>query len=224
MSALSPAVPAATRVALSAEGLAHRYGARRGLDPVSFALGAPGVVAVTGANGSGKSTLLRILVGLLRPTEGVTTLALGGSTVPPAARRAVMGFASPELHFYDEFGAAENLEFAAEARGLARPRDAAREALERVGLLERAGDRVTALSSGMRQRLRLAFALLHRPPVLLLYEPGSHLDEEGRRAVERLVAAQGREGLVLIATNEPREWALAEQRIELRGRGLGGPA
>jgi heme exporter protein A len=73
----------------------------------------------------------------------------------------------------------------------------------------------------MKQRLRLAFALLHRPPVLLLDEPASHLDEEGRALVARVVDEQRREGLVLVATNDEREWKLAEQRIELRGRGLG---
>jgi heme exporter protein A len=88
----------------------------------------------------------------------------------------------------------------------------------------RARDRVTALSSGMKQRLRLAFAVLHRPPLLLLDEPGSHLDDEGRAVVERIVDEQARAGLVVIATNEPREWGLAAERIELRGHGLGHPA
>jgi heme exporter protein A len=93
--------------------------------------------------------------------------------------------------------------------------------LEEVGLGARLHDRVSVLSSGMKQRLRLAFALLHRPPLLLLDEPGSHLDEEGRDLVERIVAARAREGLVVIATNDEREWGLAAQRIELRGCGLG---
>ena len=93
-----------------------------------------------------------------------------------------------------------------------------------MGLGARARDRVAALSSGMTQRLRLAFALLLRPPLLLLDEPGSHLDEEGRVLVERIVDEEARTGLVVIATNESREWGLAAQRIELRGRGLGHPA
>jgi len=82
---------------------------------------------------------------------------------------------------------------------------------------------VAALSSGMRQRLRLAFALLHRPPILLLDEPGSHLDDEGRALTAAIVAEQRRAGLVLLATNDERESALADSRIELRG-GLGHPA
>jgi len=211
-------------VAIEARGLEHLYAGRRGLPALSFALEAPGAVAVTGPNGSGKSTLLRLLAGLLHPTAGRSLVTLAGREVPPAQRRSALGFASPELAFYEELSCLENLAFAAEARGL-RDREApVRAALERVGLGARADDRVAALSSGMKQRLRLAFALLHRPPLLLLDEPGSHLDEEGRVMVERLVHEEARAGLVVIATNETREWGLAAQRIELRGRGLGHPA
>jgi ABC-type multidrug transport system ATPase subunit len=215
---------AAPALALEAEGLTHRYGRRRGLDPLSFRVAAPGAVTLTGPNGSGKSTLLRILAGLLRPTAGRATMTLGGETVPPAARRLTVGFASPELAFYDEMSATENLTFAAEARGLGHPAAAAGEALERVGLGARAHDLVPELSSGMKQRLRLAFALLGGPALLLLDEPGSHLDDEGRLTVARLVDEQARAGLVILATNDEREMKLGAQRIELRRRGLGDPA
>jgi heme exporter protein A len=216
--------PALASLTLEADGLMHRYGRRRGLDPLSFRVAAPGVVAVTGPNGSGKSTLLRIIAGLLRPTAGALSLALGGETLGPAARRLRVGFASPELAFYDEMSAAENLAFAAEARGLPGAAAAVGVALERVGLSARARDLVPELSSGMHQRLRIAFALLGDPALLLLDEPGSHLDDEGRATVARLVDEQAREGLVILATNDERETRLGTQRIELRRRGLGDPA
>jgi heme exporter protein A len=219
----SAAVAAAT-LAVEARDLEHLYARRRGLLAVSFAAAAPGVLAVTGPNGSGKSTLLRLLAGLLRPTAGASRVALDGREVPPAERRCVAGFASPELSFYDELSCRENLAFAAEARGQREPVASAGAALERVGLGARAADRVGSLSSGMKQRLRLAFALLHRPPLLLLDEPGSHLDEDGKALVARLVDEESRAGLVVIATNEEREWGLAAERIELLGRGLGDPA
>jgi heme exporter protein A len=215
------ATPRARPVRLEASDLGHRYGRRVGLEALNFELTAPGVVAVTGPNGTGKSTLLKIVAGLLRPTRGGTTLTLDGRVVPPARRAGWVGYAGPELAFYSELGVAENLSFVAEARGL--PAAAARvaEVLDGVRLGSRAADPVAALSSGMVQRLRLAFALLHQPALLLLDEPGSHLDDEGRAVLRSIVVEQGLAALVLIATNDEREWRLAERRIELAGRGLG---
>ena len=215
---------AAATVALEARDLAHRYGRRVGLEAVSFSLRSPGVTAITGPNGAGKSTLLRIVAGLLRGSRGDCLLEVAGRAIAPAGRRPWVGLAAPDLAFYDELSVAENLQFVAETRGLDAPAETATAALARVGLAMRADDRVSALSSGMKQRLRLAFAVLHRPPLLLLDEPASHLDEEGRAMLAGLVEREGRSGMVLIATNDEREWGLAEQRIELRGRGLGHPA
>jgi heme exporter protein A len=209
----------ATRLACSE--LSHRYGRRVGLERLSFELAPPGLAAVTGANGCGKSTLLRILAGLLRPSEGRSTLAVDGRGVPPALRRGVVGFASPALAFYEELTVRENLSFAAESLSLREPSAAVRQALERVELEDRADDRVAALSSGLVQRLRIAFTLLQRPPVLLLDEPGSHLDEAGHSMLTKLLRDESRRALVVLATNDSREWTLAERRIELDGRGLG---
>jgi ABC-type multidrug transport system ATPase subunit len=212
------------RAELAGNDLQHRYGGRVGLRKVSFAIASPGVVAIRGANGAGKSTLLRVLAGLLRPSHGRTTLRIDEREIPPADRRRWVGYAAPDLAFYLEFTVAENLHFAAETRGDSTPIESVRRALERVGLQSRATDRVAALSSGMLQRLRLAFALLHDPAVLLLDEPGSHLDEEGKSNFEQLVARERGGRLVVIATNEEREWTLADHSIELQGRGLGDPS
>jgi heme exporter protein A len=220
-------VAAAARVRVAARGLAHRFGPRPALRSLSFELASPGIVAVTGPNGAGKSTLLRILAGLLRPSEGSTSLEREGVAIAPMRRRRHAGLASPELAFYEELTAGENLRFAAETHGLADPRGAAAAALGSVGLAARAGDRVGELSSGMKQRLRLAFAVLHRPALLLLDEPGAHLDQAGCEVVERLCRTHAGDGLVVLATNDPKEAALAERRIELEtddGRDLGDPA
>jgi heme exporter protein A len=221
---VAAAISGTEPVLLEARNLFHRYGARVGLERLSFRAAAPGVLAIRGANGSGKSTLLRILAGLLRPTEGETALAIEGAPTPPGKRSRWIGYAAPDLAFYSELSAAENLQFAAEARGLERPAEAVSEALARVGLESRGADRAAALSSGMIQRLRIAFALLHQPPILLMDEPGSHLDDEGRAAVTKLVQSERARRLIVIATNEEREWTLADESVELRGRGLGRPA
>ena len=131
---MSTAAVASGVLRLAGDGVSHRYGARLALQPVSFEAVSPGAVAVTGENGSGKSTLLRILVGLLRPTGGSTVLEVGGVVHDARRRRLVTGLATPELSFYEEFSAAENLMFAAETRGVPDPRGAVRDALEAVQL------------------------------------------------------------------------------------------
>ncbi|TMQ70726.1 MAG: ATP-binding cassette domain-containing protein [Candidatus Eisenbacteria bacterium] len=188
---------------IAARDLSHRYGPRVALQGVSFRFDGPSVVVVRGPNGSGKSTLLRLLAGLLRPTSGDASVILEGRTIAAKDRHRVLGYA-----------------VAAEARGCPAPRARALEGLERVGLRERAADRAGALSSGMAQRLRLAFALLDDPSLLLLDEPGSHLDDEGRAALHALIGREGARRLVVVATNDEREDALAGQRVELR-RGVG---
>jgi len=211
-------------VSIEATELSHRYAPGRGLDPISFAIRSPGVVVVTGANGSGKSTLLKIVAGLLRPSGGKVALSIDGASIGAAERRRHVGYAGPDLTFYHELTVAENLTFAGEARGLDAVRETVRGALESVRLERRAGDRADSLSSGMVQRLRIAFAMLHDPAVLLLDEPGSHLDEEGRALVARVVERRRGERLVIIATNDETEVKLGDQRIRLHGRGLGDPS
>ena len=142
----------ASPLRLAGNDIAHRFGPRVAVRPVSFDVSAPGVVAVTGENGSGKSTLLRILCGLLRPSRGECVFEVDGRAVEPRRRRLFTGLATPELSFYEEFSAAENLAFAAETRGLPNAANAVRLALEQVGLTPRADDRVSAFSSGMKQR------------------------------------------------------------------------
>jgi len=98
------------------------------------------------------------------------------------------------------------------------------EAVEAVGLSARLDDRASALSSGLRQRLRVAFALLGDPPILLLDEPGSHLDDEGKALLAQVIERHRAHARVVLATNDSGERDLAEQRIALTGRGLGDPA
>jgi len=215
---------AATDVRIECRSLGHRYAAGRGLDPVSFSLTGPGLAAVTGPNGSGKSTLLRVLAGLLRPGAGTSELSVSGRGYPAPERRHVTGWCSPELQFYAEFTVRENLRFAAEARSLPDPDAQVQRAVDAVGLAGRLDDRAAALSSGLRQRLRVAFAILGDPPVLLFDEPGSHLDEPGRAQLAEFLRQRRASTRVLIATNEPREWSLADERITLGPRDLGDPS
>jgi heme exporter protein A len=198
---------------LEIEGVGKSYGARRVLRDLSLAVGAGEVVAVVGVNGSGKSTLLKIVAGLLRPSRG--RVLVRGET-DTSRRRALVGYAAPDLSMYSELTGSENLTFFDAVRGVRAPREEYDRRLASVGLEGRGGDVVSTYSSGMRQRLRLAFATGHGPALLLLDEPSLALDEQGVSLVARIVAEQReRGGSVLLATNDPREAALGDRTIAL---------
>jgi heme exporter protein A len=174
-------------------------------------------VAIVGANGSGKSTLLKILAGLLTPWKGEVSLRIEGNEVPAEARPFHVGMVAPYLQVYDGFSPRENLEFLFKARGLrGNARQRADALVSLVGLAERADDHVATFSSGMKQRVRLAAALIADPPVLLLDEPTTNLDEKGRSVVEAISTAHlDRGGLLLVATNEASEAARHPFRLDV---------
>jgi heme exporter protein A len=203
-------------IELAVEGLSANYGARRVLSNISFSLTAGEVLVVSGHNGSGKSTLLRLLCGLQSPAAGSIHYRSGLANYPPSAARQLFGWVAPDLMLYRELSARENLRFFADLRQLRRD-DAQLDALlAEVGLAGRGDDRVAAYSSGMQQRLRYAYALLHEPPVLLLDEPTVTLDEHGAAVVDQIIAAQRQHGIVVVATNDPRELRYADLLLELR--------
>ena len=197
---------------ISAEKLSKSFSGTPLFSDLSFSA-AGGLVAVAGANGSGKTTFLKILAGLLRPSAGRVRVEPAAT---PDARRLAVGWAGPDLSLYGELTAEENLRFFRTAGG----RDAAlpdiRRRLAEVGLAEEAmGRRVEEFSTGMKQRLRIAFARLFDPAVLILDEPMIGLDPEGRETIARVVAAARRDGVVILASNDERDFVAPEQRIEM---------
>jgi heme exporter protein A len=202
-------------VSLSAKALTQRFGPSRIFESLSFEVPKGQGLVVTGPNGSGKTTLLRILSGLLRPTKGEVRLNVDGKTISPEERLRNIGFITPELALYEELTALENLEFFARVRRLKRKKEDHLALLERVGLKERGRDLVGTFSSGMKQRLKLAFAIQHEPAFLLLDEPGNNLDDSGRAVVEGVVAEQKKKGVLIVATNDARELAYGEETLAL---------
>jgi heme exporter protein A len=197
--------------------LAADYGARRVFAGVSLALRSGETLVVAGHNGSGKSTLLRLLCGLQRPTAGQAVYHAGGGRYRPDQARHLVGWVAPDLQLYRELTALENLEFFAHMRGLRRTRVELMTLLEEVELSGRGDDLLAAYSSGMAQRLRYAYALLHAPPVLLLDEPTVTLDERGTALFERIVARQRERGITVIATNDARELRFGDYVLRLGG-------
>ncbi len=197
------------------QGIGKRYGRLRALQGVEAQVESGEVLVVAGRNGSGKSTLLRIIAGLTRPSSGAVLLYEDGRILSPEERRARIGLVAVDVALYGELTARENLAFFAQLRGLTLSATDALRLLAEVGLAGREDDLVLTYSSGMRQRLKYACALLHRPPVLLLDEPGANLDAAGTQMVERILAHQRQHGLVVLATNDPREVAWGDRVVRL---------
>ena len=197
--------------------LAANYGPRRVFAGIRLALRRGETLVVAGHNGSGKSTLLRLLCGLQRPTAGRVAYHAGGARYTPDAARQLVGWVAPDLQLYRELTALENLRFFARVRGLRRTTPELEALLDSVELGGRGGDLLAAYSSGMAQRLRYAYALLHAPPVLLLDEPTATLDERGAALVERIVERQRERGITVVATNDPRELRWGDHVLRLGG-------
>jgi len=203
---------------LEARALSKSFAGPPLFSDLSFDAGV-GLTAVLGKNGSGKTTLLKILAGLLRPGTGRVRVLEGGRELREDDRRRSLGWAGPDLAFYEDFSARENLAFFRRAGGARADRARLDRLLERVGLAGVGGRRVRAFSSGMKQRLRLAFALLFDSPVLLLDEPALGLDAEGRDLLSAIVREWRRAGPVVLASNDPRDFDRPEQTLELAGPG-----
>ena len=200
---------------VEARGLGVRLGGRVVFASLSFDWEGTGVIAVTGRNGSGKTTLLKVVAGLLAPGRGSIAWLDQGKPLKAHRARTRLGFVSPEIALYEDLTARENLAFFARARGQAWSDAEADSWLARLGLAGRGDDRLAAYSSGMKQRVKLAFALMAKPPLVLLDEPGSNLDDEGRALLADLVEDAARTALVVVATNDPAEASWAGRRIEL---------
>lgn len=202
---------------LAAEELGKSFAGTEVFADVSLEV-AGGLFAVAGSNGSGKTTLLKILAGLLPATTGRVRLERDGTALSGQARRLAVGWAGPDLALYGELTGEENLRFFRRAAGLDAEDADIRRRLSETGLSTAAGQRrVEAYSTGMRQRLRLAFARLFDPPLLVLDEPFTGLDAEGRELVHRLVADARRTGTVVLASNDERDFVEPDGRLELQG-------
>ena len=164
-----------------------------------------GRLALLGPNGAGKSTLLRAIATLSRPTAGFVQIAGRDAFAEPSVVRRLIGVVAHQTYLYDELTALENLRFYADLYDLP---DAARHAeaiLDRVGLTARRNVRAGSLSRGQQQRLTLARALLHDPPILLLDEPDTGLDLAAFGLLESLLL--GEERTVVMTTHNLRQAA-----------------
>jgi ABC-2 type transport system ATP-binding protein len=188
---------------IDVKDLQKSYGTVRALDGVTFDVPKGQVVGLLGPNGAGKTTAMRILTGFVAPTAG--TARIDGIDVQddPIACQRRIGYLPEGNPLYTDLRVAEALRFMAEMQGLrgdAR-REAIGQAVDAVGLAGMQGRTIGTLSKGYRQRVGLAQALLHRPPVLILDEPTTGLDPNQQQDMRDLIRALGRERTVILSTH-----------------------
>jgi len=217
--------------AIMVRDLRKSYGKVTALDGLSLAVPAGSITGLLGPNGSGKTTTVGILSTALRPDGGSARVCGADVTTEPGAVRQLTGFAGQYAAVDANLTGRENLRLIGRLSRLPRPlaRRRADEALEQFGLAEAAGRLVRGYSGGMRRRLDLAAALLHRPPVLFLDEPTTGLDPDSRAQLWQTVAGLAADGTTVLLTTQYLEEAdaLADRVVILdhgRVTGAGTPA
>jgi ABC-type multidrug transport system ATPase subunit len=203
---------------LRAEDLRYAYGDRVAVDGVSLAIAPGEVLGLLGPNGAGKSTVIKMLSGQLPPGGG--RIEILGMAMPAdrTAIQARIGVCFEEKNLYPTLSGRENLAFFARLFGL---HDADLDGLlDRVGLADRAGDRVSGYSKGMQQRLMVARALVNQPDVLFLDEPTAGLDPVSARAIRGLVREEAERGAaVLLTTHDMHEADELSNRVAFINEG-----
>ncbi len=212
---------ATAAAAIRARGLTKRYGSILALDGLDLDVPAGSVFGLLGPNGAGKTTTLKILTGLARPSAGSATVAgiEAGLDRPDLHRR--IGYLDQDPRFYGWMRGRELLELSGRLSGLSGPDLSSRVAdmLDRVGLRSAANRRIGGWSGGMRQRLGIAQALIHRPAIVFLDEPVSSLDPEGRRHLLELIAGLRGESTVVLSTHVLSDVERICDRVAILDRG-----
>jgi ABC-2 type transport system ATP-binding protein len=211
---------------LEVSQLERRDAGRVRLAGVSFTVAQGEVVGLLGLNGAGKSTTLALIAGALAPSAGRVLLDGRDLATAPHALRACIGFLPEPPPLYPDFTVDEFLRFAARLRGMDRAaaRTAATRVRERCGLAQVGRRLIGQLSKGYRQRVGLAQAIVHDPPLVLLDEPTAGLDPAQCREARELIAELGRERAVLFSSHLLDEVERVCTRVEVlhEGRPAGG--
>lgn len=184
------------------------FGEITAVDGLSLELRRGEVFGLLGPNGAGKSTTIAMAVGLLEPDSGSVRLDDGRSPTAPDAR-AMIGVAPQQIALYDDLSAEENLMFFGRLYGMTGRALADRvgELLTLTGLTERRRDRVKGFSGGMKRRLNLGAAILHRPPLVLLDEPTAGVDPQSRQAIFDMIRELTANGATILYTTHYMEEA-----------------
>jgi len=188
--------------AIQTHALTRDYGDLRALDNLDLSVNAGEMFAFLGPNGAGKTTTIRLLTGLIRPTRGIAIIDGLDVSSAPLQVKACVGVVPERSNLYNELSARDNLIFVAKLYGLARRQwhRRADQLLEEFGLADRAGSPFGALSGGLKRRLTIAAALVHRPKILFLDEPTTGLDVQSARSLRATIRTLRASGVTIFLT------------------------
>lgn len=205
-------------IELDCEALGKHFGNKTIFSNLSFKLTNTQSLVVTGRNGSGKSTLLKILAALMKPDIGKYSILVNGIELEKNKFFKHIGMLAPYINMYDELTGYENLILFGRLRNSYLTRtdiDKILELLNKVNLYSKRNEYFRNYSSGMKQRLKLAFAIQHSPSILILDEPRTNLDSDGINIVYNIIEEQKKSGIVVIATNDLDDISLCTEKINI---------
>ena len=207
---------------ISIRGVSKTFGKNTAVDNVVLDIPGGTVYGLLGPNGAGKTTLVRILSTMIKPTSGTALVNGNDIRKEPEKVRASIGVLPEETGLYDKLTASETLRFYGSVQGV--PKSELEERIDRIlkllELYDRRNDRVGKYSKGMRQKLALARALVHDPPILMLDEPTLGLDVMSTRAIRQYVKQAATEGkTILLTTNNMHEAQLLCSQLTIINRG-----
>ena len=207
-----------TNAAISVQDITFWYGDLQAVKGISFEVAPGEILGFLGPNGAGKSTTIKILTGMLSPKSGKAQVLGVDITKDDPVMQAQIGVCFEEKNLYDSMSAIENLKFYASLFGI-KDIDTL-ELLRRVGLADRAKDRVRKYSKGMRQRLMMARTLVNTPKVLFLDEPTDGLDPVSSQAIRNLIKEEAKRGAaVLLTTHDMNEADELSDRVAFINEG-----
>ena len=205
---------------IEADNLTKRFGSRVAVDGLTLHAGAGEIYGFLGPNGAGKTTTIRMLLGILQPDSGSVRICGNAVRRGDLKSRQLVGAVAETQFMYGDMSCREYLRFFAGLYRVVRPRQRVDQVLHDVGLAERSRDRAVHLSKGLQQKLGLARALLHDPPILVLDEPVSGLDPHGIRDVREIMCRERDHGrLVFFSSHVLSEVERTADRIGIIRQG-----
>ena len=195
--------------AIEVKRLIKSYGEHYALRGIDLSVKWGDFLAVFGPNGAGKTTLINVLATLVKPSSGDATVSGFDLREDSVMIRRQIGVVTHQTLLYDDLSAYENLRFYGKMYDVPSLTDRIRQLLAQVGLESRAHDRVRTLSRGMQQRLAIARSLIHDPPILLLDEPGTGLDQRASAMLESILSSTDNRQRAVVMTTHSLEQGLA---------------